>query len=141
MSSRPAKNDGTVTVRVPFKIRTRGGRKLVIAPDGVPWVPSRPRVDSAMIKAVARAHRWKRLLETGEFTSVTELAAAEKINLSYLGRVLRLTLLAPDIIEAILEGRQPAELQLEDLLRPLPVEWSAQRRGLGQFGADGCPKM
>jgi hypothetical protein len=61
-----------------------------------------------MLKALARAHRWKRLLETGEFSSVTELAAAEKINLSHIGRVLRLTLLAPDLVETILDGAAAA---------------------------------
>jgi hypothetical protein len=80
-----------------------------------------------MVKALARAHRWKRLMESGRFASVTELAEAEKINQSYLCRVLRLTLLAPDIVEAILDGRQPASLQLDALLKPFPTEWMAQR--------------
>jgi hypothetical protein len=79
-----------------------------------------------MVKVIARAHRWKRLLESGRFTSVTELAEAEKINQSYLCRVLRLTLLAPDIVETILDGRQPAGLQIEDLLKPIPLEWGRQ---------------
>ncbi|MCB1380591.1 MAG: hypothetical protein KDJ17_03070, partial [Hyphomicrobiaceae bacterium] len=77
---------------------------------------------------VARAHRWKRLLERGEFASVADLAAAEKINESYVCRVLRLTLLAPDVVEAILDGRQPPELQMDVLLEPFPVEWERQRR-------------
>lgn len=84
-----------------------------------------------MVKAIARAHRWKRLMESGRFASVTELAEAEKINQSYLCRVLRLTLLAPEIVEAILDGRQPAGLQMNALLRPMPLEWAAQRAGLG----------
>ena len=81
-----------------------------------------------MVKAIARAHRWKRLMESGRFASVTELAEAEKINQSYLCRVLRLTLLAPDIVEAILDGRQPAGLQLNALLGQIPTEWTEQRR-------------
>jgi hypothetical protein len=124
---------GTVTIRVPLKVRTRGGRKMIVAPDGAAWVPRRPRVDNAMIKALARAHRWKRLLETGKFTSLTDLAAVENINLSYIGRVLRLTLLAPDLVEAILNGLQPPDLQLEDLLKPLPAEWNAQRAAFGDW--------
>jgi len=85
------------------------------------------RVDSTLIKALARAHRWKRLLESGRFASVAELAVAEKINQSYLCRVLRLTLLAPDIVEAILDGKQPPGMQLDALLKPFPVEWKRQR--------------
>lgn len=121
-------NERTLTVRVPLTLRKRGGRKQVVSPDGAGWGQPRPRVDNTMVKAIARAHRWKRLMESGRFASVTELAEAEKINQSYLCRVLRLTLLAPDIVEAILDGRQPAGLQMDDLLKPMPQEWVAQRR-------------
>ena len=74
-----------------------------------------------MVKALARAIRWRKLLETGVFATVEEIAAAEKINASYVGRVLRLTLLAPDIVEAILDGRQPAAMTLAVLMRPFAV--------------------
>lgn len=127
-----AKGARTLTVRVPFALRKRGGRKLVVAPEGATWGAPRPRVDSTMVKALARAHRWKRLLESSRFASVAELAEAEKINQSYLCRVLRLTLLAPDIVETILDGRQPAELQLDTLLKPLPVQWDRQRMAINQ---------
>lgn len=122
-----AADGGVLTVRIPFQIKKRGGRKIVIAPEGASWSAPRPRVDSTMVKALARAHRWKRLLESGRFASVAELAAAEKINQSYLCRVLRLTLLAPDIVEAILDGRQPPGMQLDVLLTPQSVAWSTQR--------------
>lgn len=122
-----ATNEGrTLTVRVPLTLRKRGGRKQVIAPDGATWGTPRPRVDNAMVKAIARAHRWKRLLESGRFASVTELAEAEKINQSYLCRVLRLALLAPDIVEAILDGRQPPQLTLAVLMGPFPSSWAEQ---------------
>jgi hypothetical protein len=75
----------------------------------------------------ARAFRWREMLESGTYATIAEIAVAEKINESYVGRVLRLTLLAPDIVEAILGGRQPAKLQLEDLLRRFPVAWQEQR--------------
>lgn len=120
----------TVTVTVPFAIRKRGGRKLVITPDGAPWGAPRARIDSTLVKAIARAHRWKRMLEGGEFASAAELAAAEKINQSYVCRFLRLTLLAPDIVEQILDGRQPHTLQVESLLKPFPAEWDRQHREL-----------
>lgn len=118
----------TLLVRVPMTLRKRSGRKLVLAVDGTAWAPARARIDTVLIKAIARAHRWKALLESGQFASVTDLAAAEKINPSYLCRVLRLTLLAPDIVEAIVDGRQPPTLQSETLLRPFPVEWQRQRQ-------------
>jgi hypothetical protein len=122
-------DDGrTLTIRVPLTLRKRGGRKQVVTPEGACWGQPRPRVDNTMVKAIARAHRWKRLMESGRFAAVTELAEAEKINQSYLCRVLRLTLLAPDIVEAILDGRQPAGLQMDDLLKPMPLEWVVQRR-------------
>ena len=83
----------TVTVRVPLKIRRHGGRKLIIAPEGAPpWAPPRARIDNTMVKAIARAFRWRRLLEEGQYGSVVELAEAEKINKSYVSRVLRLSL-------------------------------------------------
>ena len=122
------KNRGTLTVRVPLAIKKRGGRKLVIAPDGAPWSPPHAHIDNTLVKAIARAHRWKRKLESGEFASIAELAAAEKINESYVCRVLRLTLLAPDIVEAIVDGRQPPSLQMGVLLKPFPVEWDKQRQ-------------
>ena len=123
-------DDGhSVTVRVPISIRRRGGRKLVLAPDGmnVTTAPVARHIDSAMVKAIARAHRWREMLENGTHSTIAEIAGAEKINESYVGRVLRLTLLAPDIVEAILGGRQPAGLQLDHLLARFPVGWVEQR--------------
>jgi hypothetical protein len=119
----------TVTVRIPMSIRRRGGRKLVLAPDGTTdtWAAPCRRIDNAMVKAIARAFRWREMLENGTHATIAEIASAEKINASYVGRVLRLTLLAPDIVEAILGGRQPTGLQLENLLERFPVGWSEQR--------------
>ena len=95
-----------LTVRVPFTIRKRGGRKLAIAADGSTLAPPRPRIDSTLVKALARAHKWNKLLETGRYGSAAELATGEKINPSYVSRILRLTLEAPDIVEAIVIGRR-----------------------------------
>ena len=125
-------DDGrTLTVRVPFAVRKRGGRKLIVAPEGASWPPARPRVDHTMVKALARAFRWRRMLESGAHATVEDLAAAENISASYLCRILRWTLLAPHIIEAILDGRQPAGLQMDTLLKLIPLEWAAQRAVLG----------
>ena len=126
---RSAVDARTVTVRVPIAIRRRGGRKLVLAPDGadITAAPVTRHVDNAMVKAIARAFRWREMLENGTHATIAEIAAAEKINETYIGRVLRLTLLAPDIIEAIVNGRQAAGVQMERLMRRFPVGWREQR--------------
>src|SRR5712691_11646302 len=103
MSELNLTGDGrTITVRVPISIRRRGGRKLVLAPDGTTdaRAPSSRRIDNAMVKAIARAFRWREMLESGEYATIREIANAEKINESYGGRILRLTLLAPEIVES-----------------------------------------
>ena len=93
-----------ITVHVPMVFRRHGGRKLVVSPDGAsPSVSAQARIDSTMVKAIARGFRWRKLMETGVYGTVAEIAAAEKINPSYVSRVLRLTLLAPEIVEAILD--------------------------------------
>jgi hypothetical protein len=120
----------TATVSIAVSFLQRGGRKQILSPPGVtPWSPA-PRVDSALVKAVVRAHRWRQMIESGKYASSAELAKAEKVNDSYLSRILRLTLLAPDMIEAILTARQPTTLQLDELLKPLPAAWSQQRSKL-----------
>ena len=122
-----SKDGRTVTVHIPVTFRQRAGRKQILSPSGsAPWSPT-PRVDAALLKAVVRAHRWREMLESGEYTSAAELAEAEKVNDSYLSRILRLTLLAPEIVEAIVIGQQSPTLQVDDLLRPLPVDWQGQR--------------
>ena len=145
MSGEINQDGDTLTVRVPLTFRKRGGRKFVIAPEGQDtWAPPRPRVDNAMVKAIVRAFRWRKLLETGSIATVGEIAEAEKINASYVGRVLRLTLLSPEIVEAILDGRQPADLQLQDLLRPFPVGWRSSERDFGlswQTRVLGCAML
>jgi hypothetical protein len=122
-------DDGrTVTVRVPISIRRRGGRKLVLAPDGrnVTPVPVTRHVDNAMVKTIARAFRWRHMLESGQYATIREIASAEKINETYVGRVLRLTLLAPNIVDAILNGQQPTGLQLDELSTRFPLVWREQ---------------
>jgi len=118
----------TVTVHVPFAIRKYGGRKQVITPNGEPAAIENPRVDSTLVKALARAFRWKKILESGQFTTITELAKHENLALTYMTRVLRLSLLAPDIVEMILDGRQPPEMTLAVLLEPFPVAWVGQKK-------------
>ncbi len=122
-----SKDGRTMTVHIPITLRHQGGRKHVVTPAGAtPWVPTPSRVDNTIVKAIVRAHRWRDMLESGRHATVRDLAKAEAINESYLGRVLRLTLLSPSIIEAILEGRQPTNLELDDLLKKFPAAWDQQ---------------
>jgi len=114
------------TVRLPPMFRKRGGRKLVVTPDGAAWAP-RPRVDNAMVKALARAFRWRRMLDIGVHATIEDLARSKGIAKTYISRILRLTLLAPEIIEVILDGRQPVDFQLDDLLDGFPLDWVGQR--------------
>lgn len=116
----------TITVHVPFRIMKRGGRKEMQLPEGA---STHRRPDDALVKALARAFRWKLMLDSGEFATIAELAAREGIALSYLTRILRLTLLAPDLVAAILDGRQAA-ITLARLMEPLPAEWPEQLAAL-----------
>lgn len=121
-----------ITVRIPMTFKRQGGRKVIIAPDGGDaWAPAKPRRDETLIRALARAHRWKRMLEEGTHASINALAEAEKINRAYVCRLLNLTLLAPDLTESILAGRQPTGIQLGSLIRTLPGAWEEQRQLAG----------
>ena len=114
----------TVTVHVPFRLVKRGGRKEIQLPPSAS--AQRTRIDNTMIKALARAFRWQRMLESGEFATIGDLAAGEGIASSYMTRVMRLTLLPPDMVKAILDGRQGAEVTLAGLLVLYPGEWGMQ---------------
>jgi hypothetical protein len=135
----------SIKVRVPLAIRRRPGRKTVVMPvprDTKLPVPS--RADPALVKALARAFRYQRLLDEGRYTSVTEMAAEERIERGYLGTLLRLTLLSPSIVELILNGRRPGALTLPELMKPFPATWAEQnqvrcRRHHATKGADDEP--
>jgi len=128
----------SITVRVPLKIRRRPGRKTVVTPmaDGV--APVATRADPALVKALARAFRYQRLLDEGRYASISEMAEGERIERGYLGCLMRLTLLAPPIIEAILNGRQPESVTLPVLMEGVPTEWAAQRSRFAVNNADAC---
>jgi len=119
----------TLVVTIPFNLRQRGGRKLVMAPDGAtPWPPPPSRIDNTLLRALVRAHRWKRMLERGDYATIRDIEKAEGVTNSFVSRLLKLTLLAPDIIEAILDGRQPRALQLESIAYGIPAYWTEQRK-------------
>jgi hypothetical protein len=88
------------------------------------------RADPALVTAPARAFRYQRLLDEGRYASISEMAAAERIERGYLGTLLRLTLLAPDIAEAILDGRRVEGVNLPVLMKPFPAAWVEQHEGL-----------
>jgi hypothetical protein len=119
--------DGTtLVVRIPMGFQRRGGRKRIVTLDGGELAPSsKPQPDGTLVKALARAWRWQRMLDEGRFASVRELADAERVGLSYISRILRLTLLAPDIVERVMDGGLTAGLAR--LLEPFPIEWEKQR--------------
>lgn len=121
------KTPETATVYVPFRLVKRGGRKEMVLPEGATRVR---KPDNTLIKALARAFRWKRMLESGEFSTIADLSEREGIAPSFLSRSLRITLLAPNIVEAILDGRQPVGFTLETLREPAPAQWREQMNWL-----------
>src|SRR5215218_2050417 len=122
---------GILVVRIPMRFGKQRGRKRILAPDGSELTPStKPQPDGVLVKALARAWRWQKLLDKGVYATVTEIADAEKISKSYVSRILRLALLAPDIVEAILGGWADQRVVLERLERTLPAGWEEQRAAL-----------
>lgn len=110
----------TVTIHVPFRLVKRGGRKEMVLPEGAAQAR---KPDNTLVKALARAFRWKRMLDSGEFATIADLAEHEGIAPSYMTRVMRLTLLAPVVVEAILDGRQGVGVTLVGVLKEVPLEW------------------
>jgi hypothetical protein len=120
-----------ISIDIPMTFKKRGGRKVIVLPDGSHGHPEpAAAIDNTMVKAIARAFRWQKLLENGTYACHDELAKAEKIDAAFISRTIRLVLLAPDIVEMILAGKQPAHLTLKTLLKPFPVEWAEQRAHL-----------
>ena len=114
----------TITIHVPMRLAVRGGRKTIISE--VEYPKPQPQRADALLQALAKAHRWRRLIENGEYSSITELAKAQRINESYACRLLRLSLLAPSIVADILNGRQNPALTLKDLTKPFSIRWDQQ---------------
>jgi hypothetical protein len=117
----------TLVVRIPMRFQRRGGRKRIVGPDGSAVVPAtKPQPERTLVKALARAWRWQRMLDEGIYSTVSEIGDAENISKSYVSRILRLALLAPDIVEEILTGGMDQGVILEQLERPLPASWEEQ---------------
>jgi hypothetical protein len=121
----------TLTIRIPIRLQRRGGRKLIMTPEGAAAPTPKPRRDETLVKALVRAHRWRRKIESGQAKSITDLAEQEGVTDAYVCRLLPLTCLAPNIVEAILDGRQPKGLRLAEVLGNGPPGWEEQRNLLG----------
>jgi hypothetical protein len=133
----------SVCVRIPMKIKKRGGRKEIIAPEGLRKFasPGRTNYQDALVITLARAYRLNDLLESGKYDSVNELADAVGMHRSYAARLLRFTLLAPDIIEAILKGQEPSGFSINKLTTAIPVTWEEQREKYGFAGNLNAPDI
>ncbi len=126
--SEHAKAPELIKIRIPMALSKFGSTKRIVAPDGSDVVPLQHREpDPTLVKALARAFRWRKLLENGTFGTITELAKAEKINSSYVSRILRLTLLAPELIHAILSANLNRAVTIDRLMKPLPNDWQLQK--------------
>lgn len=121
-----ANEDGTITVHIPIILKKDRPRHYIVMPD-LPQRPQSSKPRASILKAIAQAFRWKEMIDKGEISSMKELATQHRVNESYAARIFRLTLLAPDIIEALLNGTQPQKLTLNDLLKPIPYDWNEQR--------------
>jgi hypothetical protein len=131
MTGRAALELDTLTLRIPIQLQRRGGRKLIVTPARAAMPTPKPRRDETLIKALVRANRWRRKIESGRAKSITDLAEQEGVTDAYVCRLLPLTCLAPDIVEAILDGRQPKGLRLAEMLGNGPLAWEEQRGGWG----------
>lgn len=129
-------SDGRLTISVPIQIKRRGGRKLVTAPSGA----EQPRDGdpTPLQLALARGHRWLALLESGKAKSLRDIARKEEVDSSYVSRLVNLTILAPDIVAAILDEALPSELTLFDLAVDPPVLWETQRKKIGGMMRQSC---
>jgi hypothetical protein len=127
-----SRTSASKTTHIPMTFRSRGGKTVIVLPDGSRGVARQEAtIDNTMVKVIARAFRWQRLLVNETYCTIEDLAAAEKINPSYVSRVLRLALLSPKIVEAILDGKSPARLTMKNLMKPFPLNWQKQATYFG----------
>jgi hypothetical protein len=131
MTERVGLEIDTLTIRIPMRLQRRGGRKLIMVPEGAAVPARKPSRDNTLIKALVRAHRWRRKIESGQAKSITDLAEQEGVTVAYVCRLLPLTCLAPDIVEAILDGRQSKGLRLAEMLGNGSLAWQEQLRAFG----------
>jgi hypothetical protein len=125
-------NDQTINIFVPFIIKKRGGSAMIIIPKNIKKEELPTSFDEKMIKAFAKAYKWKRILDDGKVTSLSAIAAAENITSAYVSRVFNLNFISPKIVETIINGKQPRTLKLQDLLYgDIPLLWQEQEEKWG----------
>ena len=120
-------------IHIPMTIRRMRGRKVIIAPKALDGdIPDSPgTVQAAIVQALARAFSWAEVLESGQVRSISDLAMNLDVDNSYVARILKLATLAPDIVEAILNGEEPPGLSLAKLTKTFPTDWDEQRAMFG----------
>jgi hypothetical protein len=135
------RRDGdAIVIDIPMDLRRRSGRKELVLPPGmVGATATRVKPPAPLALALARAFRWQEMIESGQAESNSDLARRLKLDQSYIARTIRLTSLAPDLVEAILDGQEPDGLSLRSLRRDLPLSWHEQRRQLGDDGGKPRP--
>jgi hypothetical protein len=132
MNMELSKDEKTLIIQIPMKFQKRGGRKLIFAPDGKQVFGSlRSNRDDVLLNALADAHKWKRMLDSGQYDTITQLAEDEGTDRANMSRMLTLTLLSPDIVDSILDGTQPDRLNISVLKKGFPVDWGEQREWFG----------
>ncbi|MBI2844854.1 MAG: hypothetical protein HYX78_15790 [Armatimonadetes bacterium] len=131
MNRRFDEKNQMLIVDIPMRLKKRGGRRHIIVSDRLQTAETKHDYSESLALAITRSHRWKELIDSGRFSSISELAQAICLDVSYAARLYRLTLLAPDIIEAILDGNEPDGLSMRVLSQPIPLDWKAQRKLLG----------
>ena len=122
--------DDELTLRITAQLKLCSGEMRLVIPLGQQQ-ELQPRPNATLIKALTRAYKWKERLFSGGAPSTSAIANEEGVTERYVSRIMRLAFLAPDIVEAILGGYQPVDLELERLLKGIPTSWDAQRRALG----------
>ncbi len=123
--------DGKITITVPIRMVKKGKTHILCAVGSAPMLFEQPEVKNNIVKALVTAFSWKARLDSGEASSMKDIGDKERLGDNYVSRLLKLTLLAPDIVEAILSGKQPKTLNLVDMLTFMPLEWQEQRRKFG----------
>ena len=122
---------GAVTVRIPMQMKKRGGRKEIHVPEGLDATIQKTCYGNAFVISLARAHCWMDMLDSGKYRSIREMADSLGLCQTYVTRLLRFTLLAPDIIQAILDGKEPDGFSQNKLVGAIPADWTAQRAEWG----------
>ncbi|MCX6343458.1 MAG: hypothetical protein NT018_00115 [Armatimonadetes bacterium] len=130
MNRRFDEKNQMLIVDIPMRLKKRGGRRIIV-PERLQSTDTKHNYSESLALAITRAHLWKELIDSGKFASISELAQAIGLEVSYAARLYRLTLLAPDIIEAILDGREPDGMSMRILSQPIPLDWKEQRELLG----------